>query len=165
MQAHAKCVCCVSDLAGNEYDLSGLSKVRKPWTAVDTSADGRKRTFYLSVCTPLPYIPGCYGEWRVLDPSPSAFPPIPHPSDSLALPGSAVGSCLVSEEKSLNLGVVQISPQAATNGSLSIVYVNGDRCENQRFSTRITLECSHTSVRVPRLPVPLSLQCGTFRLT
>ncbi|XP_019519312.1 PREDICTED: cation-independent mannose-6-phosphate receptor [Hipposideros armiger] len=112
--------CQVTDLAGNEYDLSGLSKVRKPWTAVDTSADGRKRTFYLSVCNPLPYIPGCYG--------------------------SAVGSCLVSEESSRNLGVVQISPQAAANGSLSLVYVNGDKCGgNQRYSTRITLECAHTS--------------------
>ncbi|XP_014402424.1 PREDICTED: cation-independent mannose-6-phosphate receptor, partial [Myotis brandtii] len=111
--------CQVTDLAGNEYDLSGLSSVRKPWIAVDPSADGQKRTFYLSVCTPLPYIPGCRG--------------------------NAVGSCLVSEEDSWNLGVVQISPQAAANGSLSLVYVNGDKCGNQRFSTRITLECAQTS--------------------
>ncbi|XP_053769591.1 cation-independent mannose-6-phosphate receptor [Desmodus rotundus] len=111
--------CQVTDLAGNEYDLSGLSKVRKPWVAVDTSVDGKKGTFYLSVCTPLPYIPGCHG--------------------------SAVGSCLVTESNSWNLGVVQISPQAAANGSLSLVYVNGDKCRNQRFSTRITLECAQTS--------------------
>ncbi|XP_059555884.1 cation-independent mannose-6-phosphate receptor isoform X3 [Myotis daubentonii] len=111
--------CQVTDLAGNEYDLSGLSSVRKPWIAVDPSPDGQKRTFYLSVCTPLPYIPGCRG--------------------------NAVGSCLVSEEDSWNLGVVQISPQAAANGSLSLVYVNGDKCGNQRFSTRITLECAQTS--------------------
>ncbi|KAI5938484.1 Cation-independent mannose-6-phosphate receptor [Manis javanica] len=111
--------CQVTDLAGNEYDLSGLNKVKKPWTAVDTSADGKKRTFYLSVCSPLSYIPGCRG--------------------------SAVGSCLVSEEGSWNLGMVQISPQATANGSLSIVYVNGDRCGNQqRFSTRITFECAQT---------------------
>ncbi|KAK2501049.1 hypothetical protein MC885_011037 [Smutsia gigantea] len=110
--------CQVTDLAGNEYDLSGLNKVKKPWTAVDTSADGKKRTFYLSVCNPLPYIPGCYG--------------------------NAVGSCLVSGESSWNLGLVQISPQAAANGSLSIVYVNGDKCGNQRFSTRITFECAQT---------------------
>lgn len=58
-----------------------------------------------------------------------------------------MGSCLVSEDNSWNLGVVQISPQAAANGSLSIVYVNGDKCGNQRFSTRITLECAQTSVR------------------
>ncbi|KAM9666055.1 cation-independent mannose-6-phosphate receptor [Trichechus inunguis] len=111
--------CQVTDPAGNEYDLSGLSKVRKPWTAIDTSVEGKKRTFYLSVCNPLPFIPGCHG--------------------------SAVGSCLVSEDNSWNLGVVQISPQAAANGSLSVVYVNGDKCGNQRFSTRITFECSQTS--------------------
>ncbi|KAF7462368.1 cation-independent mannose-6-phosphate receptor [Marmota monax] len=111
--------CQVTDSAGNEYDLSALSAVRKPWTAVDTSAGGRKRTFYLSVCNPLPYVPGCHG--------------------------SAVGSCLVSEDNSWNLGVVQISPQMAANGSLSIVYVNGDKCGTQRFSTRITFECAQTS--------------------
>ncbi|XP_015354170.2 cation-independent mannose-6-phosphate receptor [Marmota marmota marmota] len=111
--------CQVTDSAGNEYDLSALSAVRKPWTAVDTSAGGRKRTFYLSVCNPLPYVPGCHG--------------------------SAVGSCLVSEDNSWNLGVVQISPQMAADGSLSIVYVNGDKCGTQRFSTRITFECAQTS--------------------
>ncbi|KAM5228759.1 cation-independent mannose-6-phosphate receptor [Ctenodactylus gundi] len=111
--------CQVTDPAGNEYDLSALSMVRKPWTAVDTLADGKKRTFYLSVCSPLPHIAGCHG--------------------------SAVGSCLVSENKSWNLGVVQISPQIVANGSLSIVYVNGDKCENQRFSTRIMFECAQTA--------------------
>uniref|UniRef100_A0A8C0X744 Cation-independent mannose-6-phosphate receptor n=1 Tax=Castor canadensis TaxID=51338 RepID=A0A8C0X744_CASCN len=111
--------CQVTDPAGNEYDLSALSTIRKPWTAVDTSVDGKKRTFYLSVCNPLPYIPGCLG--------------------------SAVGSCLVSEDNSWNLGVVQISPQAAANGSLSILYVNGDKCGNQRYSTRITFECAQTA--------------------
>lgn len=73
-------------------------------------------------------------------------PPQLHP----LLSGSAVGSCLVSEDNSWNLGVVQISPQAAANGSLSIVYVNGDKCGNQRFSTRIMFECAQTSVRVQR---------------
>ncbi|EDL83054.1 insulin-like growth factor 2 receptor, isoform CRA_d [Rattus norvegicus] len=111
--------CQVTDPAGNEYDLSALSMVRKPWTAVDTSVHGKKRRFYLSVCTPLPYIPGC--------------------------DGIAMGSCMVSEDKSQNLGVVQISPQATGNGSLSILYVNGDRCGNQRYSTRIVFECAQTS--------------------
>ncbi|XP_060061207.1 cation-independent mannose-6-phosphate receptor isoform X2 [Erinaceus europaeus] len=111
--------CQVTDDAGNEYDLSGLSQVRKPWTAVDMSVEGKKRTFYLSVCKPLPYISGCHS--------------------------SAVGSCLVSEDNSWNLGVVQVSPQTAANGSLSLLYVNGDRCGTQRYSTRITLECAHTS--------------------
>ncbi|XP_058516485.1 cation-independent mannose-6-phosphate receptor isoform X4 [Ochotona princeps] len=111
--------CQVTDPAGNEYDLSALSAVRKPWTAVDVSGSGKKRTFYLSVCNPLPYIPGCHG--------------------------TALGSCLVSEENNLNLGVVQISPQAVENGSLSIVYVNGDKCGNQRYSTRITFECAQVT--------------------
>uniref|UniRef100_A0A4X2LI69 Cation-independent mannose-6-phosphate receptor n=1 Tax=Vombatus ursinus TaxID=29139 RepID=A0A4X2LI69_VOMUR len=110
--------CQVTDLAGNEYDLSGLSKTREPWTALDTSTEGKKRTFYLNVCNPLPYIPGCHG--------------------------SAMGSCVKSDDKGTNLGVVQISPQTAANGSLSIVYVNGDKCENQRFSTRIIFECDQT---------------------
>ncbi|GAB1300523.1 Cation-independent mannose-6-phosphate receptor [Apodemus speciosus] len=111
--------CQVTDAAGNEYDLSALSSVRKPWTAVDTSVHGKKRSFYLSVCTPLPSVPGCHG--------------------------MAVGSCMVSEDNSWNLGVVQISPQATGNGSLSLLYVNGDRCGNQRFSTRIMFECAQTS--------------------
>jgi hypothetical protein len=70
------------------------------------------------------------------------------PSYSPVLTGSAVGSCLVSEDNSWNLGVVQISPQAAANGSLSILYVNGDKCGNQRYSTRITFECAQTAVCV-----------------
>ncbi|KAH0519980.1 Cation-independent mannose-6-phosphate receptor [Microtus ochrogaster] len=111
--------CQVTDPAGNEYDLSALSMARQPWTAVDTSVDGKKRIFYLSVCSPLPYIPRCHG--------------------------TAVGSCLVSEDRGLNLGVVQISPQADTNGSLSILYVNGDKCGSQRYSTRIIFECGQTS--------------------
>lgn len=141
---------CVSDPEGNEYDLSGLSRVKKPWTAVDTTSDGKKRTFYLSVCNPLPYIPGCHGERGASDPG-SPCPPSGPPSTALpALPGSMVGSCLVSEDKSLNLGVVQVSPQVAANGSLSVVYVNGDTCKDQRYSTRVILECAHTAVRVCR---------------
>ncbi|XP_052025662.1 cation-independent mannose-6-phosphate receptor isoform X3 [Apodemus sylvaticus] len=111
--------CQVTDAAGNEYDLSPLSSVKKPWTAVDTSVHGKKRSFYLSVCNPLPSVPGCHG--------------------------MAVGSCMVSEDNSWNLGVVQISPQATGNGSLSLLYVNGDRCGDQRFSTRIMFECAQTS--------------------
>lgn len=65
----------VPDSAGNEYDLSSLSRVRKPWTAVDTSRDSRRRTFYLSVCNPLPYIPGCHGSYAPLSsPSPPVSP-------------------------------------------------------------------------------------------
>ncbi|XP_038598480.1 LOW QUALITY PROTEIN: cation-independent mannose-6-phosphate receptor [Tachyglossus aculeatus] len=111
--------CQVVDLSGNEYDLSGLSKTTDPWIALDTSADARRRTFYLNVCNPLPYIPGCHG--------------------------GAVGSCLKVGDRAQNLGVVQISPQAAADGSLSVVYLNGDVCRgDQRFSTRIIFECDQT---------------------
>lgn len=74
-----------------------------------------------------------------------------------------MGSCLVTEDSSSNLGSVQISPQVGANGSLTLVYVNGDKCKNQRFSTRINLECAHTTVRVraapfclPQTPGPVS---------
>ncbi|XP_029452555.1 cation-independent mannose-6-phosphate receptor isoform X2 [Rhinatrema bivittatum] len=109
--------CQVTDSAGNEYDLSNLSKDREPWIAVDTSTNAKNRTFYLNVCKPLPYIHGC--------------------------PGSAIGSCVIyKDEKSYNLGFIQISPQAATDGSLSIVYLNGAKCtEKQHYSTRIIFHC------------------------
>lgn len=55
----------ISDSAGNEYDLSDLSKEGEPWIAVDTSKDA-KRTFYLNVCKPLPYVPGCPGKLTVV---------------------------------------------------------------------------------------------------
>lgn len=139
------------DAAGNEYDLSALSSVRKPWTAVDTSVHGKKRSFYLSVCTPLPAVPGCHGAlafflllpWSLTGArvSLSSF-------TILVFSGMAVGSCMVSDDNSWNLGVVQISPQVTGNGSLSLLYVNGDRCGNQRFSTRIMFECAQTSVSV-----------------
>ncbi|CAM5101789.1 unnamed protein product [Eretmochelys imbricata] len=111
--------CQVTDSAGNEYDLSDLSKEGEPWIAVDTSKDAKTRTFYLNVCKPLPYVPGC--------------------------PGGAIGSCVKSADKGQNLGVIQISPQAATDGSLSITYLNGDTCKDkQRYSTRILFECDQT---------------------
>uniref|UniRef100_A0A8C8S5J2 Insulin like growth factor 2 receptor n=1 Tax=Pelusios castaneus TaxID=367368 RepID=A0A8C8S5J2_9SAUR len=111
--------CQVTDSAGNEYDLSDLSREGEPWIAVDTSKDARMRTFYLNVCKPLPYVPGC--------------------------PGGAIGSCVKYANKSQNLGVTQISPQAATDGSLSITYLNGDTCKDkQRYSTRILFECDQT---------------------
>uniref|UniRef100_A0A8C0J7F8 Insulin like growth factor 2 receptor n=1 Tax=Chelonoidis abingdonii TaxID=106734 RepID=A0A8C0J7F8_CHEAB len=111
--------CQVTDAAGNEYDLSDLSKEGESWIAVDTSKDAKTRTFYLNVCKPLPYVPGC--------------------------PGGAIGSCVKSADKGQNLGVIQISPQAATDGSLSIIYLNGDTCKDkQRYSTRILFECDQT---------------------
>ncbi|XP_053567150.1 cation-independent mannose-6-phosphate receptor [Bombina bombina] len=105
--------CQVTDSAGNEYDLSDLSRDVEPWIAVDTE---KSRTFYLNVCKPLPYVHGC--------------------------PGGAVGSCMKEGNKNLNLGFIQISPQASSDGSLTIVYMNGDKCKgNQRYTTRIIFQC------------------------
>uniref|UniRef100_A0A670YH54 Insulin like growth factor 2 receptor n=1 Tax=Pseudonaja textilis TaxID=8673 RepID=A0A670YH54_PSETE len=104
--------CQVTDSDGNEYDLSDLSRDHEPWIALDTTTDAKKRTFYLNVCRPLPYIPGC------------------------------PGACVKYANKSQNLGVIQISPQAATDGSLSIVYLSGDKCKDkQQYSTRIIFQC------------------------
>ncbi|XP_062345985.1 cation-independent mannose-6-phosphate receptor [Cinclus cinclus] len=112
--------CQVTDAAGNEYDLSDLSKEGEPWVAIDTSKEAKKRTFFLNVCKPLPYVTGC--------------------------PGGAIGSCVKYTDKSKNLGVIQINPQAAIDGSLSIIYLNGDTCkDNQRYSTRIIFQCDQTT--------------------
>nr|XP_060609655.1 cation-independent mannose-6-phosphate receptor [Anolis sagrei ordinatus] len=112
--------CHVTDSAGNEYDLSDLSRDNKPWVALDTSKEAKTRTFYLNVCKPLPYIPGC--------------------------PGGVIGSCMKSGGKGQNLGMIQISPQAATDGSLSIVYLSGDKCRGtQQYSTRIIFQCDQSN--------------------
>ncbi|KAH0622428.1 hypothetical protein JD844_024730, partial [Phrynosoma platyrhinos] len=112
--------CQVTDSAGNEYDLSDLSRENKPWVALDTSKDAKARTFYLNVCKPLPYIPGC--------------------------PGGIIGSCMKNGSKGQNLGMIQISPQAATDGSLSIVYLSGDKCKgNRQYSTRIIFQCDQST--------------------
>ncbi|MEE6475517.1 hypothetical protein FKM82_010780, partial [Ascaphus truei] len=109
--------CQVTDSAGNEYDLSDLSRDSEPWIAIDMSDKAKKRTFYLNVCKPLPYVRGC--------------------------PGGAIGSCMkTTDNQNQNLGFIQISPQASTDGSLSIVYMNGDKCtDKQRYSTRIIFQC------------------------
>ncbi|KAM8945507.1 cation-independent mannose-6-phosphate receptor [Pelodytes ibericus] len=111
--------CKVTDTAGNEYDLSDLAKEDDSWTAIDTSDTPKKKAFYLNVCKPLQNVPGCQGR--------------------------AIGSCMkTAENKYLNLGYIQMSPQASVDGSLSIVYMNGDKCTNtQRYSTRIIFQCDH----------------------
>lgn len=61
--------------------------------------------------------------------------------------GGAIGSCVKYADRSKNLGVIQINPQAATDGSLSIIYLNGDTCKDkQRYSTRIIFQCDQTMV-------------------
>ncbi|XP_067900725.1 cation-independent mannose-6-phosphate receptor [Heterodontus francisci] len=116
--------CHVSDAAGNEYDLSDLAKVRDPWIAVDADEDRKKRTFYLNVCKPLPSVEGC--------------------------PGGAIGACVKYAANSQNLGYIQMGPQAGTDGSLSIVYLNGDKCkDHQQYSTRILFQCDE----IPGSPI------------
>lgn len=52
-------------------------------------------------------------------------------------------------EKGQNLGMIQISPQVASDGSLSIVYLNGDQCKgNKQYSTRIIFQCAQDMVSV-----------------
>ncbi|XP_053316140.1 cation-independent mannose-6-phosphate receptor [Spea bombifrons] len=112
--------CEVTDSAGNEYDLSDLVKDGEPWVAIDTSDKANTRDFYLNVCQRIPYVRGC--------------------------PGGEIGSCMkTAENKFLNLGYIQMSPQASVDGSLSIVYMNGDKCtDKQRYSTRIIFQCDHS---------------------
>ncbi|XP_043930853.1 cation-independent mannose-6-phosphate receptor [Protopterus annectens] len=127
--------CQVTDSSGNEYDLSALSKESEAWVAVDTSKDAGKRTFFLNVCRPLPSVTAC--------------------------PGGAIGSCVKYADKSQNLGYIQMSPQAAPDGSLSIVYLNGDKCNGSHYSTRIIFQCD----RNPGSPVFQAQEACEFVFT
>lgn len=54
--------------------------------------------------------------------------------------------------KSFNLGYIQSTPRAAEDGSISIVYQNGDRCgSTSHYSTRIILQCDDNPVSVRAL--------------
>uniref|UniRef100_A0A673C0F7 Insulin-like growth factor 2 receptor n=1 Tax=Sphaeramia orbicularis TaxID=375764 RepID=A0A673C0F7_9TELE len=109
--------CQISDSHGNEYDLSHLARNEDdtPWIPIDT--DGVKsRRFYINVCRPLPSLQDC--------------------------PVGPLGACGVINGKSYNLGYIQSSPQVAEDGSISIVYQNGDQCgPTSHYSTRIVLQC------------------------
>lgn len=109
--------CQIIDSQGNEYDLRQLIRDvdDSPWIAIDT--DGVKsRSFYINVCKPLPTVKDC--------------------------PVGPLGACGVVDGKGYNLGYVQSRPHAAEDGSISIVYQNGDRCDStSRYSTRIILQC------------------------
>ncbi|XP_067097484.1 cation-independent mannose-6-phosphate receptor [Osmerus mordax] len=110
--------CQVTDSHGNEYDLSHLSRDvdDSPWTALDTSDQASKRSLYINVCKPLPSVHGC--------------------------PVGPLGACGTIGGVGVNLGYIQSSPQVASDGSVSIVYLNGDRCGEQgHYSTRILFQC------------------------
>ncbi|KAJ8270708.1 hypothetical protein GJAV_G00118320 [Gymnothorax javanicus] len=107
--------CQLTDSQGRVYDLSDLSRDDSPWEAIDTSAEAKSRSFYINVCKPLPMVTGC--------------------------PVGALGACGIIDGKGVNLGYVQSNPQAAADGSISIVYGNGDKCGESRYSTRIIFQC------------------------
>uniref|UniRef100_UPI003AAAD5C6 cation-independent mannose-6-phosphate receptor isoform X1 n=2 Tax=Centroberyx gerrardi TaxID=166262 RepID=UPI003AAAD5C6 len=114
----APVACQVIDSHGNEYDLSHLTRDGEdsPWVAIDTSDQAKSRSFYINVCRPLPSVHGC--------------------------PVGPLGACGRIGETSYNLGYVQSSPQVADDGSVSIIYQNGDQCgDASRYSTRIIFQC------------------------
>ncbi|KAK5852634.1 hypothetical protein PBY51_006486 [Eleginops maclovinus] len=109
--------CQIIDSHGHEYDLSHLMRDGEdsPWIAIDTEV-GKSRSFYINVCKPLPPVSEC--------------------------PVGPLGSCATIDGKSYNLGYVQSSLQAAQDGSISIVYKNGEHCDaTSRYSTRIIFQC------------------------
>ncbi|KAM4529814.1 cation-independent mannose-6-phosphate receptor [Fundulus diaphanus] len=109
--------CTIADSQGNEYDLSHLTRHEddSPWIPIDTDA-ATSRKFYINVCKPLPSQDDC--------------------------PVGPLGACAVIGGKGVNLGYMQSSPQVAEDGSISVVYQNGDKCgESSTYSTRIVLEC------------------------
>ncbi|KAL6096173.1 igf2r [Pungitius sinensis] len=109
--------CQIIDSHGNEYDLRHLMRDAddSPWIAIDTDAV-KSQSFYINVCKPLPALSDC--------------------------PVGPLGACGIINGKSSNLGYVQSSPQAAEDGSISIVYQNGDQCgSTSRYSTRIIFQC------------------------
>uniref|UniRef100_A0A8C1XXP6 Insulin-like growth factor 2 receptor n=1 Tax=Cyprinus carpio TaxID=7962 RepID=A0A8C1XXP6_CYPCA len=109
--------CQVTDLQGRQYDLGDLSLDDKYYVPLDTSDQARFQKFYINVCRPLPRVQGCPGE------------------------SGAIGACGQLKGRGVNLGYVQSSLQAAADGSISIVYLNGDKCNSGRYSTRIVFQC------------------------
>lgn len=58
-----------------------------------------------------------------------------------------LGACGLIDGRGYNLGYVQSSPQMVADGSISIVYQNGDRCGSTSFySTRIIFQCDEHPV-------------------
>uniref|UniRef100_A0A672PLU1 Cation-independent mannose-6-phosphate receptor-like n=1 Tax=Sinocyclocheilus grahami TaxID=75366 RepID=A0A672PLU1_SINGR len=114
--------CQVMDIQGREYDLSDLSLDDEYYVPLDTSDQARFQKFYISVCKPLPRVQGCPGK------------------------SGAIGACGQLKGRGVNLGYVQSSLQAAADGSISIVYLNGDKCGLGRYSTRIIFQCDDSPV-------------------
>ncbi|XP_056620153.1 cation-independent mannose-6-phosphate receptor isoform X2 [Triplophysa dalaica] len=107
--------CQVIDSQGREYDLGDLSLDGKFYVPLDTSDQAKSQKFYINVCRPLPRILGCAA--------------------------AAIGACGQINGTGRNLGYVQSSLQVTEDGSISIVYQNGDKCSSGRYSTRIIFQC------------------------
>ncbi|KAF5900285.1 cation-independent mannose-6-phosphate receptor-like, partial [Clarias magur] len=108
--------CRITDSQGNEYDLTDLSLDDKAYVPLDTSDQAKSQKFFISVCKPLPFVQGC--------------------------PVGVIGACGQFDGQGVNLGVVQSSLQAGSDGSISIVYQNGDKCSpEKRYSTRVIFQC------------------------
>ncbi|XP_017311659.1 cation-independent mannose-6-phosphate receptor isoform X1 [Ictalurus punctatus] len=108
--------CRVTDSEGNEYDLSDLSLDNKAYIPIDTSDQAKSQKFFISVCKPLPFVQGC--------------------------PAGVIGACGQLNGRGVNLGFVQSSLQAGSDGSISIIYQNGDKCgSGGRYSTRVIFQC------------------------
>lgn len=64
-------------------------------------------------------------------------------------PVGPLGACGIIDGKGYNLGYVQSRPQAAEDGSISILYQNGDRCgSTSRYSTHVILQCDENPVSI-----------------
>lgn len=132
------------DSHGNEYDLSHLIRNGDdaPWVAVDT--DGVKaRQFYINVCKPLPNLENCPGQCTTHTHTHTALlKGVFVVKLVLATAVGPLGACGLINGKGYNLGYVQSSPQMLEDGSISIVYQNGDQCDSTSFySTRIIFQC------------------------
>ncbi|XP_028253968.1 cation-independent mannose-6-phosphate receptor [Parambassis ranga] len=108
--------CRIADSHGIEYDLTRLIRNEddSPWIPIDPD-QATSQSFYINVCKPLPRVKDC--------------------------PVGPLGACGVIDGKKYNLGYVQSSPQVAEDGSISIMYQNGDVCGSSRYSTRIIFQC------------------------
>lgn len=65
----------------------------------------------------------------------------------MSLAAGVIGACGQLNGRGVNLGFVQSSLQAGSDGSISIIYQNGDKCgSGGRYSTRVIFQCDDSPV-------------------